>query len=106
MNEIEKYTFAVRHNPNCPSPFEVRLVGKGRGRINYDDKDIVGFGKTFDEAAENVMKQKQICHHLRAESHLDKISGCTYYYTCRDCGSIWNDTESPPKNVPYLNTPH
>jgi hypothetical protein len=54
-------TFAVQHNPNCPSPWLVRLPGKGPiDMLPYGDPlrlvkhqtgDILGFGKTLEEAA-------------------------------------------------------
>jgi Lar family restriction alleviation protein len=55
-------TFAVQYNPNCPSPWLVRLIGKSSGHIDLKayspftapenrTADILGFGKTFDEAA-------------------------------------------------------
>lgn len=102
LKEIAKLTYSVRHSPNCPSPFEVRLVQRGRGHIHYDKNDIIGYGKTFDEAAEQALKVKQICNHMRAKQILNKISGCTYYYTCADCGSLWDDNQCTPNDVPYL----
>jgi hypothetical protein len=58
---LEKMTFAVQHNPNCPSPWLVRLPGKGPldlkhygdpfGLTKSETGDILGFGKTFEEAA-------------------------------------------------------
>jgi hypothetical protein len=60
--ELLKWTFAVQHNPNCPSPYLVRLPGKsgiidmkpygdGVGFVRHQTGDILGFGKTFAEAA-------------------------------------------------------
>ena len=60
--ELLDRTFAVQHNPRCPSAWLVRLPGKS-GAIDlkpYGDRvfnvphqtgDILGFGKTFEEAA-------------------------------------------------------
>lgn len=61
-------TFAVQHNPNCPSPFLVRLVRPGTGYLDFKQyisvgthkdpsnailtHDILGFGTTLQEAAE------------------------------------------------------
>ena len=67
--KLETLTFAVQHNPNCPSPWLVRLPGK-TGSVDlkhYGDAlgftqsqtgDILGFGKTFDEAAEAALAAK------------------------------------------------
>lgn len=69
LEDLHKLTFAVQHNPNCPSPFLVRLVGHGRAVIDLKPyagfclhrstltNDILGFGKTLEEAAEAAMAQ-------------------------------------------------
>jgi len=60
--ELAERTFAVQHNPRCPSPFLVRLPGKGGridmkpyrdglGFVEHETQDILGFGKTLGEAA-------------------------------------------------------
>ncbi|SEH51697.1 hypothetical protein SAMN05216228_100245 [Rhizobium tibeticum] len=59
--ELCKLAFAVQHNPNCPSPWLVRLAGKGSidmkpygdrlGIVRHQTGDRLGFGKTLDEAA-------------------------------------------------------
>lgn len=60
--ELCKRTFAVQHNPNCPSPFLVRLPGKSGlidmnpygdvlGRSRNTTGDVLGFGKSLQEAA-------------------------------------------------------
>lgn len=64
-SELCRLTFAVQHNPNCPSPWLVRLPGKGPiDMLPYGDPlrlvkhqtgDILGFGKTFEEAARAVL---------------------------------------------------
>lgn len=58
--ELAGKAFVVQHNPNCPSPFLVRMPGDG-GRIDMlpyatplspcETKDILGFGRTLEEAA-------------------------------------------------------
>lgn len=63
--DFRALTFAVQHNPNCPSPWLVRLPGRGAGSIDlkpygaigsglaplpHKTKDALGFGKTFAEA--------------------------------------------------------
>lgn len=67
--ELCKRTFAIQHNPNCPSPFLVRLPGKsgaidmkpygdGLGGIfvKHQTGDVLGFGKTVSEAAIAAME--------------------------------------------------
>lgn len=64
-NELCTRTFAVQHNPNCPSPWLVRLPGKGPiDMLPYGDPlrlvkhqtgDILGFGKTLEEAAHSAL---------------------------------------------------
>jgi hypothetical protein len=51
---LDDETFQVEHNPNCPSPYKVRLVQYGRGRIHGDKDDAIGFGKTLYEAADKA----------------------------------------------------
>lgn len=55
LDQLAEKTFAVQHNPNCPSPYLVRLAGKDRGRIDLNPRnqthDILGYGKTLCEAA-------------------------------------------------------
>ena len=62
-----KKTFAIQYNPNCPSPWLVRLVGKGMfidmksySRMTPPDErtgDILGFGKTLEEAALRALSE-------------------------------------------------
>ncbi len=62
MNALDRLngkTYAIQHNPNCPSPFLIRIVGKGAGRLDYlsysKTKDAIAYGKTLEEAVENVL---------------------------------------------------
>lgn len=68
-HEILKRTFVVQHNPNCPSPWLVRLPGKG---LYIDLKpyssltmpkdrtgDILGFGQSFEEASNAALSQSR-----------------------------------------------
>jgi len=52
-------TFVLQHNPNCPSPFLVRLVGEGRGMIDLlspeRTKDRLYYGKTLEEAVNRAV---------------------------------------------------
>jgi len=68
MSELEalevmsKYCYAVQYNPNCPSPYLVRMGGKGAGYIDcifpYSaSSDIFGFGKSFAEASHMALEQ-------------------------------------------------
>ncbi|MBO0141454.1 hypothetical protein JZX87_09795 [Agrobacterium sp. Ap1] len=60
--ELLKLTFAIQYNPNCPSPWLVRLPGKSGsidmkpyrdliGIVPHQTGDVLGFGKTLEEAA-------------------------------------------------------
>jgi len=51
-------TFEVEHCPNCPSPFKVRLVQWGRGRIDGTEGDAIGHGSTLEEAAKKARIQR------------------------------------------------
>src|SRR5262245_14362699 len=59
-------TFQVEHNPNCPSPYKVRLVQWGRGRIDGTDQDAIGHGKTLTEAADKARIQRDLVKALAA----------------------------------------
>lgn len=50
----------IEHNPNCPSPYLVRLVQWGRGQIDGTEADARGYGKTLDEAAEKAIRQRDL----------------------------------------------
>lgn len=63
---ILEHTFAVQYNPNCPSPWLVRLAGKDRlidlkpysiftSQGDMTD-DLLGFGTTFEEAADAALR--------------------------------------------------
>lgn len=61
--KLSQVTFSVHHSPVCASPFQVRLIGKGEHRLdnildNSKTKDILGHGKSFEEAAQEVWKKK------------------------------------------------
>lgn len=51
-------TFQVEHHPGCPSPYKVRLVQYGRGRIDGTELDAIGHGKTLSEAADKARIQR------------------------------------------------
>lgn len=55
---LERETFQIEHNPNCPSPYKVRLVQYGRGKIDGTEADAIGCGKTLLEAAEKARIQR------------------------------------------------
>lgn len=56
---LKKKTFRVEYSPNCPSPYLVRLVGKGKYRITGDKTDACGYGKTLQQAADNALKEQE-----------------------------------------------
>jgi len=55
LEQFTKKMFAVQHKPNHPSPYLVRLIGKGRDGIDLkppnQTADVLGYGKTLYEAA-------------------------------------------------------
>jgi len=59
---LQNRTYMVRHNPNCPKQFEVRLTGAGVSRLFppyiKPPTDFVGYGNTADEAAEEALAQE------------------------------------------------
>lgn len=61
IEKLNKLTYVVQHNPNCPSPFLVRLCGHSVPSIDlrpYEEtRDILGFGKTLEEAAASALSK-------------------------------------------------
>jgi hypothetical protein len=61
MSSLYESTFVMEHNPNCPHAVLLRLVGKSSGGIDLlppdVTKDILGYGRTFEEAAEDALKK-------------------------------------------------
>ena len=55
---LERETFQVEHNPNCLSPYKVRLVQYGRGQIDGTEADAIGCGKSLSEAANRARIQR------------------------------------------------
>jgi hypothetical protein len=61
IDALKDRTYMVRHSPNCPKRFEVRLTGMallmsfadGPRRMQY--RDVLGYGDTADEAAANAL---------------------------------------------------
>lgn len=73
-NWLLQRTFAVQYNPNCPSPFLVRLIRPCGGCLDLKPymamkakdepepdltKDCLGFGLTLQEAAEEARKTQE-----------------------------------------------
>lgn len=57
---LRSETYMVRHNPNCPKAFEVRLTGAGIAcnfwpRLIRAPADDVGYGDTAEEAGINAL---------------------------------------------------
>ena len=56
---ISRLTYTLQHNPNCPSPFLVRMpcgLLMLDNRLAGSTEDALGYGKTFEEAAANALK--------------------------------------------------
>lgn len=65
MELLEEKTFAVQHNPRCAYPYVVRLIRPGAFCLDMrpynsftgnHSKDILGFGKTLNQAAVAAFK--------------------------------------------------
>jgi hypothetical protein len=59
IESLRDRTYMVRHNPNCPKRFEVRLTGAGITALFpphiKPPRDCVGYGDTADDAAANAL---------------------------------------------------
>ena len=62
VKKLAKVTFSVHHNPICLKPYQVRLIGKFTGSLdnlqNSSTRDILGYGKTLEEAAKNAWTER------------------------------------------------
>lgn len=53
IERLNKLTYEVRHNPNCPSPFLIVTCGSG-GRIGADG-NLFAYGRTLDQAVQAAL---------------------------------------------------
>jgi hypothetical protein len=60
----EDLTFVCEHSPNCPSPYLVRLCGRGQGVIDKkpisETKDAFGYGDTFEKAFLEAVEKRRV----------------------------------------------
>lgn len=77
-NWLSKQTFAIQHNPNCPSRYLVRMVGFRAGVIDLKSyyvngpegtKDALGFGNSIEEAGLNAKEdlKRQEANHQKPQ---------------------------------------
>ena len=64
-DRLKHTTYVVEHNPNCPSPFMIRLVGNIGGVVDKlppsKTNDLIAYGETLLVAAEHAFaKQDRI----------------------------------------------
>lgn len=64
IDALHDCTYMVRHNPNCPKRFEVRLSGMGLLAAMGTGPglklgDAIGYGDTADEAAANAIADRE-----------------------------------------------
>ncbi len=58
---LREHTYAIEHNPNCPKPYLVRLVGAPGmldGKPVRETEDHLGYGTTLKEAAVEALRNK------------------------------------------------
>lgn len=53
IEKLDKLTYEVRHNPNCPSPFLIVTCGSG-GRIG-NDGNLFAYGRTLNQAVDAAL---------------------------------------------------
>lgn len=82
-DELLKQTFQVHYSPTCPSPWLIRLIGKGAACVGTN-KDAYGYGKTLSEAAAAAIENRR----LQDVPASDPI--------CRICASHEHGTPSLP----------
>ena len=63
LEKLHIHAFVLEHNPNCKSPFLIRLSGFGKGHIVSksieETGDVVGCGETLEEAAKSAISQRE-----------------------------------------------
>jgi hypothetical protein len=63
MAELNKFFYAIQHDPDKPKPFLVRFRRPGASVLDYQPeettKDICGRGVTLRKAAEEALKKKK-----------------------------------------------
>jgi hypothetical protein len=60
--QMDQLTYVVEHNPNCYKKFKVRLCGKHYRIDSKPDReslDVIGYGDTFEEAAQEALKNRR-----------------------------------------------
>lgn len=74
IEALSKYTYEVRHNPNCPSPFQVVTCGDAgmifgpRDMAHHRKLNIITYGKTLNEAVKAMLAEieyRNRCQHIR-----------------------------------------
>lgn len=71
LERLSKYTYEVRHNPNCASPFMIVTCGDGaaiygpRDFTHLQARNDVAYGKSLDEAADAMMEKIEQRHRLQ-----------------------------------------
>lgn len=74
---LKDYTYMVRHSPNCPKRFEVRLSGLAllvsfSNGPKLRNGDAIGYGDTADEAAANALASLALSRPDRAPPPADE----------------------------------
>ncbi len=61
-DKLRSLTYAVIHNPNCPSPFQVRLVAERAAMLDHlacsRTRDVCGHGQSLEEAARDAWNKR------------------------------------------------
>lgn len=85
IEALKDRTYMVRHSPNCPKRFEVRLTGMAllasmSNGPHMKRSDAVGYGDTADEAAANALAS------LSRPVRVGKV--CGYHDGCPPDGPV------------------
>lgn len=63
LQYLKALSYQVKHEPGQPEHFEFRLASIGSGKIDglqpHLSKDIITYGETFEQAAEEALKERQ-----------------------------------------------
>lgn len=79
MVDMSQFTYMVRHNPNCPSPFEVRTSGGAFMVDAHERRNLVSYGKTLEEAMSRASDLIEATERRKVARRIEE----------KFCGLVW-----------------
>jgi hypothetical protein len=77
--DMSQHTYMVRHNPNCPSPFEVRTCGGAFMIAPNEPRNFISYGRTLDEAMAKARAKIEDAERRKALRRIEeKLAGVVW----------------------------